>query len=63
MERFDKETEIQLCVCVSISRKGQLRTKSVTHNLQGPEMVTVLFATCLVENNTYTSPTHILFPK
>lgn len=44
------------CVCVSVSRKGQFRTKSVTHNLQGPETVPFLFATCLVENNTYTLP-------
>ena len=33
----------------SVSRKGQLRTKSVT------QIVPVLFATCLVENNTNTT--------
>lgn len=60
MEHFDKEAEFQWCACasVSVSRRGQLRTKSVTHNLRGPEMVPVLFATCLVKNNTYTLPPH-----
>lgn len=53
MERFDKETESCWCVCVSVSRKGQWRTKSVTHDLHGLEMVPVLFATCFVKTNTY----------
>lgn len=56
MERFDKETESKWCVCASVSesRKEQFRTKSVTHNLRGPEMVPLLFATCHVDNtHTY----------
>lgn len=61
MECYDKETAS--VVCLFVSRKRQLRTKSLTHNLRGPEMVPVLFATCVTENNTYTHPphTHILF--
>lgn len=62
MECFDKETEFQrrVCASVSVSRKGQFRTKSVTHNLRGRDMVLVLFTKYLVKNNTYTfsSQTH-----
>lgn len=56
MECFDRG--FQWCVCVSVSRKGQCRTKPLTHNLRGPGAVPVLFATCLEENNTYTHPHH-----
>lgn len=42
MEHFDKETEF--VVCVSVSREGQIRTKSLTHNLRGNELVPYLFA-------------------
>lgn len=28
-----RKLSFSVCVCVSVSRKGQLRTKSVTHNL------------------------------
>lgn len=57
-----RKLSFSVCVCVSVSRKGQLRTKSVTHNLRGHDMVPVLFATYLVKNNTYTfsSQTHAL---
>ena len=41
-----------------VSRKRQLRSKPLTHNLRGPEMVPVLFATCVRENKTYTPPPH-----
>lgn len=43
-------------VWVCVSRKGQLRTKSVTHYLKGPDKVPVLFATRLVENKPFIWP-------
>lgn len=55
MEHFDKETEF--VVCVSVSRKGQIRTKSLTHNLRGNELVPYLFAHNLLRT-THRAATH-----
>lgn len=57
MEHFNKETEF--VVCVSVSRKGQIRTKSLTHNLRGNKLVPYLFAHNLLRT-TQRCHTHIL---
>lgn len=55
MEHFDKEAEF--VVCVSVSRKGQIRTKSLTHTLRGNELVPYLFA-CNLLRTTHRAATH-----